>query len=171
MTTPELQEQQLCTHRQMFKFDRPNPTLAPAHKLPTLHKPTPMALPHDIPDTNTMTIKFRMISGSEHELTLAPWTRLRDLQAPNCRAFRKPFPQTKACVVVDSTTYDEFIDQPCIDCIGGEVLTVVFIDTDDPYVYDIGDRRLGPQPPPHDMSHALALSPCLLPSHHNYQHT
>ena len=117
------------------------------------------------PACDTMvSVKLLTISGDEHELTVTMRNRLRDVQEIVCRVFRKPFPRTKACITLGSITYDEFTDMPFVGCSGGDVLTVVFINTDDPYFYDLRDRRrLGPCTPPLELETALSVSPLELP--------
>ena len=81
-----------------------------------------------------------------------------------CRLFHKPSPHTKACITLGGITYDEFADMPFVDCASEDVMTVVFINTDDPFFYDLRDRRRpGPHKPPRELETALAVSPLDLP--------
>ena len=98
-----------------------------------------------------------------HDLNVTRLTRLRDVQEIVCRLFRMPFPRTKACITVGGITYDEFADMPFLGCNGKDVMTVVFIRTDDPYFYDLRDRRPHPCTPPFELENALAVSPLELP--------
>jgi len=67
--------------------------------------------------------------------------RLRDVQQELCGLFRRRFPAMKASVRANKTTFDSFGDQPFLKCADGESVEVMFSDTDDPYFYDIADRR------------------------------
>jgi len=67
--------------------------------------------------------------------------RLRDVQQELCGLFRRPFPTMMACVRTENKTYDSFGDQPFLSCEDGESVEVIFSDTDDPYFYDLEDRR------------------------------
>ena len=67
---------------------------------------------------------------------------LRDIQYELCGLFRRRFPAMKASVrTVNGKTYDSLGDQPFLDCADGEKVEVIFSDTDDPYFYDLEDRR------------------------------
>ena len=111
-----------------------------------------------------LTVKVRSITGQEHDITVTRCTRLRDVQDIVCRLFRKPFPRTKACITWGGITYDEFADMPFVDCAPEDVMSVVFINTDDPFFYDLRDRRRpGPHTPPHELKAALTASPLDLP--------
>ena len=110
-----------------------------------------------------LTVTGRSITGQEHAITVTRRTRLRDVQDIVCRLFHKPFPRTKACITLGGITYDEFADMPFVDCASEDVMTVVFINTDDPFFYDLRDRRPGPCTPPLELQQALAVSPLDLP--------
>ena len=117
------------------------------------------------PACGTMvSVKLRSVSGDEHELTVTMRSRLRDVQETVCRVFRKSFPSTKVCLARGTTTFDEFTDLPFVGCVGGDVLAVVFMNTDDPYFYDLRDRRT-PRPctPPLELENELAVSQLELP--------
>ena len=85
-------------------------------------------------------VKVRSITGEEHDICVRKNTSLRDMQETLCRLFRMPFPKTKACIAIGNRSYDEFVQRPFVDCCGGDVMTVVFTQTDDPYFYDMRDR-------------------------------
>ena len=111
-----------------------------------------------------LTVKGQSITGEGHDITVTRLTQLRDVQEIVCLLFRMPFPRTKACITVGSITYDEFTDMPFLGCNGEDVMTVVFTHTDDPYFYDLRDRRRpGPHTPPRELARALAVSPLELP--------
>ena len=55
--------------------------------------------------------------------------------------FRQRFPAKKANLIANGTIFDEFIQQPFHCCKDGDLVTVVFSDTDDPYFYDLFDRK------------------------------
>ena len=47
----------------------------------------------------------------------------------------------KATLTVGSEVYDEFIQMPFKNCAGAVEAIVTFAPTDDPYFYDLSDRR------------------------------
>ena len=49
-----------------------------------------------------------------------------------------------ATLIVGSDVYDEFIQVPFRNCSGTAEATVTFAKTDDPYFYDLRDRRREP---------------------------
>ena len=108
-------------------------------------------------------VKVRSITGEEHDICVCKSTSLRDVQETLCRLYRVPFPKTKACLTSGGRTYDEFAERPFIDCCGGDVMTVAFIQTDDPYFYDLRDRRRRPRQPSPELEWALAAAPLRLP--------
>ena len=107
-----------------------------------------------------ITVKLLAMSGDEHNIDVTRDTPLRDVQAEICRIFRKSFPATKVCIAVGNRTYEEFIELPFAHCLNNDVLTVVPVNTDDPYVHDVRDRRKrSPHQPPPDLERGLAASP------------
>ena len=88
---------------------------------------------------------------------------MRDVQEQICRLFRKSFPATKVCLAMGSRSYDEFFDLPFVSVVDDTVMSVVFISTDDPYFYDLADRRRGPRKPAVDLELRLSASPLSLP--------
>ena len=46
-----------------------------------------------------------------------------------------------ASVRTENKTYDSFGDQPFLECADGESIEVIFAKTDDPYFFDLEDRR------------------------------
>ena len=122
-----------------------------------------MAYSNHAPNTTSVTVKLCAVSGDAHELTVARCARLREVQEQICRLFRKSFPATKVCIAVGSHNYDEFLDMPFASCVDNAVLSVVFISTDDPYFYDLADRRRGPRTPAADLELRLSASPLSLP--------
>ena len=47
----------------------------------------------------------------------------------------------KASIRTNKTTFDSFGDQPFLSCEDGERVEVIFSETDDPFFYDLADRR------------------------------
>ena len=87
----------------------------------------------------------RSLGGNDGcPLEVQPQTALRDLQFALCRHFGQQFPAMKATLVVGNRTFTEFEDKPF--CSGETEATVVFMQTDDPYFYDLRDRRPGLMP-------------------------
>ena len=67
-------------------------------------------------------------------------------------------------ITLGGITYDEFADMPFVDCAPEDVMSVVFINTDDPFFYDLRDRRRPrPHTPPHELETALTAAPLDLP--------
>ena len=62
-------------------------------------------------------------------------------QSALCHAFRQRFPVMQAYVTCRGEKYDEFSDQPFKLLLQGEGVAVEFVLTDNPYFYDIVDRR------------------------------
>jgi len=69
---------------------------------------------------------------------------LRDLQELLCTTFKYPFPKTMVSLRVDGATYDDFLQQPFAKGVPDEPCVVRFADTDNPYFYDLRDRRMAP---------------------------
>ena len=92
-----------------------------------------------------MTLSCTTFSGERRELPVSTTTSLRDLQQELCSLFHKPFPRTKASLTIEGLVYDEFIQQPFKTC-GGRVVEaqVTFHPTDDPFFYDLRDRKMRP---------------------------
>ena len=83
--------------------------------------------------------------------------RLGDLQELLCSAFQYPFPKMMVSLRVDGTKYEEFLEQPFAKGVPSEPCVVEFLPTDNPYFYDVRDRRpssprprdeLSPRAPP-----------------------
>ena len=51
----------------------------------------------------------------------------------------------KATLIVGNNVYDEFIEIPFKNLTSSVDANVVFAKTDDPYLYDLRDRRRGPE--------------------------
>jgi len=62
-------------------------------------------------------------------------------QSALCHAFRQRFPVMQAQVSCRGEKYDEFSDQPFKLLLQGEGVAVEFVLTDNPYFYDVVDRR------------------------------
>ena len=91
-------------------------------------------------------VGLRLLSGERREINVDPNTSLRELQALVCKLFGKRFPAMKATLVVADNVYDEFIQEPFVTCSGSVEAIITFANTDDPYFYDLRDRRLGNRP-------------------------
>ena len=85
--------------------------------------------------------------GETAEVAVDSDASLRELQALVCKLFRQRFPATKATLIVGDDVYDEFIQVPFRGCFGCVEATVTFGPTDDPYFYDLRDRRSGKKAP------------------------
>ncbi len=66
---------------------------------------------------------------------------LADVQREICHIFSQSFPAMKATVSVGGKKYDEFVQTPFRSCSEGEVIEVSFSKTDDPFFYDVADRK------------------------------
>ena len=78
------------------------------------------------------------------EMDVTKSISLRDLQKRLCTAFRQRFPAMKADLVIRGKRWDCFHQMPLVDCEHGEEIETIFAPTDDPYFYDLADRR-GPK--------------------------
>ena len=114
-------------------------------------------------DGSQLAVKIQSMTGDEHTIVVTRDTLLRDVQETICMLCHKPFPSTKACLIIGSHTYDEFMDRPFVDCCSNEVIAVIFTHTDDPYFYDLRDRKHKPNRPPLELEQALAASTLHLP--------
>lgn len=87
-------------------------------------------------------IQVRVVRGDaavQLEVQSDVW--LRDVQAVLCKAFRQRFPVMMATLCVRGTSFDSFKKQPFLECVDGEEVLVSFVPTDDPFFYDLNDRR------------------------------
>ena len=66
--------------------------------------------------------------------------QLRDMQKALCQAFKQRFPSTMASVTVNGKEFDEFQNQPFKEG-AADGCVVKFKPTDDPYFYDLADRK------------------------------
>lgn len=73
-----------------------------------------------------------------------PNTQLRDVQAALCKMFRQRFPSTMAVVLIDGVAFTSFQARPFVACAEGQEVLVHFQQSDDPFFYDLADRR-GPR--------------------------
>lgn len=89
--------------------------------------------------TPVVHVVVRTVGGNGLQLEVQPRTSLRDIQFDLCRHFGRPFPATKATLIVGDRSFTEFDDKPFL--LGATEATVVFVQTDDPYFYDLRDRR------------------------------
>ena len=88
-------------------------------------------------------VSLRNMIGETAEIAVDSDVSLRELQALVCKLFHQRFPATKATLVVDHMVYDDFMHIPFKTCTGSVEATVTFAPTDDPYFYDLRDRRSG----------------------------
>ena len=88
---------------------------------------------------------LRTSGGFSRRYEFARETRLRSIQKQVCKDFGRSFPATKAVLVLDKICFDEFEDRPFTCCPENAEFTVVFSATDDPYFYDLHDRRRRPR--------------------------
>ena len=93
--------------------------------------------------TGKVQVLLEKLNGETSEIAVGPRTSLRELQVILCKLFHHPFPATKATLIVGEDVYDEFIQMPFKSCAGTVEATVTFAPTDDPYFYDLRDRRPG----------------------------
>ena len=84
---------------------------------------------------------LRTAYGESHEVAVEPGTSLRDLQRVLCKLFRQRFPAMKATLMVENEVYDEFIQIPFKNRVGTVEAAVKFAPTDDPFFYDLRDRK------------------------------
>ena len=83
--------------------------------------------------------------GLARRYEFARETRLRAIQQQVCKDFGRSFSATKAVLVLDKICFGEFENLPFTCRPEDAKFTVVFSPTDDPYYYDIHDRRRGPR--------------------------
>ncbi len=91
-------------------------------------------------DFKMLSVSLRSLGGLERTLDVSRRSSLADVQHDICRLFRQRFPATKASLVIDEVTFDEFIDKPFLSCADGTLCTVIFADADDPFFLDKADR-------------------------------
>ena len=61
-------------------------------------------------DCEMLSVTLRSLGGTERALDVS--RRATDVQRDVCRLFRQRFPATKASLLIDEATFDEFIDKP-----------------------------------------------------------
>jgi len=98
------------------------------------------------PRQRNISLLLRAVSGaSVATISVDRNLSLRECQQDICKLFRKAFPRFKACLVFQGPAgprvYDEFIQHPFRKCPPSDEAAVVFEETDDPYFYDLRDRR------------------------------
>ena len=83
-----------------------------------------------------------MKQGSEpRELEVETGASLRQVQKLLCGLFAERFPVMKADVVVRGELFRNFMDHPFLECQDGDEIQVAFSLSDDPFFYDLADRR------------------------------
>ena len=70
-------------------------------------------------------------------------TSPRGVQKDVCRMLHQRFPAKKAKLIANGTRFGDFTQLPFRFCKEGDIVIVLFSDTDDPYFYDLRDRRPG----------------------------
>ena len=67
---------------------------------------------------------------------------MRDVQKQLCKMFGRPFPKTKCLLDVAGVKYEDFIERPFQDiAVDFTPCRIYFELTDDPYFYDLEDRK------------------------------
>ena len=89
-------------------------------------------------------VTLTKLDGETAEIAVEPSTSLRDMQLLLCKLFHQRHPAMKATLIVGNDAYDEFIQVSFQNCAGAAMATVTFAPTDDPYFYDLRDRRREP---------------------------
>ena len=80
--------------------------------------------------------------GVVRPLSVRREATLRDVQKQLCTMFRRPFPKTKCLMDVACVQYEDFIERPFEDIVVDFTpCRIYFEPTDDPYFYDLVDRR------------------------------
>ena len=80
--------------------------------------------------------------GDVRPLSVRRETTLRDVQKQLCKMFGRPFPKTKCLLVVAGVLYEDFIERPFEDIVVDFTpCRMYFEPTDDPYFYDLEDRK------------------------------
>ena len=79
--------------------------------------------------------------GDVRPLSVRREATLRDVQKQLCTMFRRPFPKTKCLLDVAGVQYEDFIEKPFEVCVDFTPCRIYFEPTDDPYFYDLVDRR------------------------------
>ena len=108
-------------------------------------------------------VKVRSMTGEEHEISMCKSTSLLDVQDIVCELSRTLFHKMKVCLTHGCRAHDELSERPFMNCCGGSMMAVVFIQTIDPYFYDLCDRRCRPRKPPLELECASAVAPLRLP--------
>eukprot|EP00973_Karenia_brevis_P000713 100540-Karenia_brevis.AAC.1 len=87
-------------------------------------------------------INFKMPSGNVWQLLVTTDTRLRDVQPALTKSAGGRFPSDMVSLsVYGNQIYDNFNDLPFEHAIQNDVYTVMLSKTDDPYFFDLSDRR------------------------------
>jgi len=94
------------------------------------------------PRQRNISLLLRTVGAGCASLAVERNASLRDCQQELCKLFKKAFPKYKASLVfTGSRVYDDFMDRPFRRCAPTDEAVVVFTETDDPYFYDVFDRR------------------------------
>ena len=102
-------------------------------------------------------VSITNLDGYTVDISVNSDASLRELQAIVCKLFRQSFPSKKAALIVAGRVYCDFIDVPFKHCSGSLEATVIFSPTDDPYFYDLRDRRPGMKSPSANTPEPLRL--------------
>ena len=83
---------------------------------------------------------FQNESGLRYTCDVQSSARLSMVQRKLCKLFGIGFPKMKASLTIRGARFDDFLDQPFLEASEGDVVTVSFAKTDDPFFYDLADR-------------------------------
>jgi hypothetical protein len=125
---------------------RPNPSLRPGSFADSLGSIEGNAI--DAPRIALCPLFAPMIvilfqcEGDVRPLSVYREATLRDVQKQLCTMFRRPFPKTKCLLNVAGVRYEDFTERPFEDLVVDFTpCRIYFEPTDDPYFYDLEDRR------------------------------
>ena len=87
-----------------------------------------------------MSLNFRDEDGTERVFDVDATFTLAEVQRGLCKSFEQRFPFMKATLRVRGKLFDDFVAKPFLEAEEGDVITVSFMRTDDPFFYDVADR-------------------------------
>lgn len=97
---------------------------------------------HDVIPEAKMRVNFELPTGQTVQMVVASGTRLRDLQPALLRFAGGRLPADMASISSpDARIFDDFNDRPFINARQGDVFTISISPTDDPFFFDLFDRR------------------------------
>ena len=86
-------------------------------------------------------LTLRTISGKDVAVDVSRDASSASVQRKICGLFYQRFPTLKASFVIGDRCFDEFLHKPFFDCDDNIVACVVFEETDDPFFYDLIQRK------------------------------